>query len=586
MKSDVVVKFPEKSVLLLAQDDEDQTQIELSLSSVTSESDSLQNLRRRRRDSGVFVSDEAVLTWRRREEQSKSEPIITSASGSFSNQHAHIRRVATKSSLQSTYIPILDKLTEEPLSLPKEIPGVSKEGNGIHVMVDLRSICGPTERRDIGDEIVLGHWQRPEQKRGSEKETDSGSSFQNATQTSSIQKRRATIATETPAKELSPHYATKLEKQAFNKIKEWKEGFAIQLDQVLQQRQNLSQQLQNQGNKYVVDYYSPVYCGDDVKGQTTPSPLSTRKSMSSKQAFAQNLQHRLITELRGLSQMSVIDNKGIPDADKGSKILQEIKKQREKFRDVDENKKLKDELRSLQIQNTQRIAHDMHLDASDTKDNKPSLQQYNYNRKCDEKKGMMENKHGRLNVDDDFCAGSHTSDSQVAQVLSSLRQTIDTIFISTIQRISDLMVKSTSSETHSDNDTLPCDDLLRKIENTKEERDSLYLQNMNLKKEIFDLKRRLADFHEEKVEQISTTFDAVRSSISAASFVHQSGHYVRIDEIDGVVSHLKKFVSEYGGDVTGVQGTISTYIHGMYDSDFTPFFLCLNVLIKLMATVT
>lgn len=45
--------------------------------------------------------------------------------------------------------------------------------------------------------------------------------------------------------------------------------------------------------------------------------------------------------------MFVIDNKGIFDVDRGSKILQEIKKQCEKFRDVDENKKLKDELRFL-----------------------------------------------------------------------------------------------------------------------------------------------------------------------------------------------------------------------------------------------
>lgn len=54
-------------------------------------------------------------------------------------------------------------------------------------------------------------------------------------------KRRATIATETPTKELSPHYATTLEKHAFHKIKEWRKGFAIELDHVLRQRQGLSQ---------------------------------------------------------------------------------------------------------------------------------------------------------------------------------------------------------------------------------------------------------------------------------------------------------------------------------------------------------
>lgn len=60
---------------------------------------------------------------------------------------------------------------------------------------------------------------------------------------------------------------------------------------------------------------------------------------------------------------------------------------------------------------------------------------------------------------------------------------------------------------------------------------------------------------------------------------------MRIDEIDGVVSYLKKFVSEYGDDVIGVLGIIFIYIYGMYDSDFMFFFLCFNVLIKLMVIV-
>ena len=152
IESDVIVKFPEKSVLLQAQDGDDETQNELTLSNVTSQTQSLPKRSKRTVDSSVIASDEAVLTWSGREEENKSEPTMTCVTGSFSNQppHDHVRRVASKSSLQSHYISSLNESTGE-----------------------------------------------------------------------------------TPTKEPPPYYATTQEKQAFNKIKEWREGFSVQLDKIL-----------------------------------------------------------------------------------------------------------------------------------------------------------------------------------------------------------------------------------------------------------------------------------------------------------------------------------------------------------------
>ena len=155
-ESELVVKFPEKSILLLAQDEDDQIQLELSTSSVVSRN-SQQNMRRRKADSGVQISDNAVITWSR-EEQSRSETTIPSTSGLIGNQ-THLRRVATKSSLQSNYIPSLEKLIEAPV-LPrkvcKELPASSAG-----FITDSAS-SGPNERKDLS-EVVVSHWERAEE---------------------------------------------------------------------------------------------------------------------------------------------------------------------------------------------------------------------------------------------------------------------------------------------------------------------------------------------------------------------------------------------------------------------------------------
>lgn len=173
LESDVIVRFPEKSVLLLAQDDDDQVQIELSTSSVTLPN-SQQNVRRRRGDSGVHISDGAVLKWSRREEESRSEPAIPSTSGLFGNQ-PHVRRVATKSSLQSNYIPSLERLVEEPL-LPHKV--CKQQGSSVAVRIADPGSSGPSERKDLG-EVVVSHWERAEQQR-----IESEQSTQQSSQTS------------------------------------------------------------------------------------------------------------------------------------------------------------------------------------------------------------------------------------------------------------------------------------------------------------------------------------------------------------------------------------------------------------------
>lgn len=155
-ESDLIARFPEKSVLLLAQDEDDRSQIQLSTSSVAPRS-SQQHMHRRRGDSGVHINDEVVLTWSR-EEQSRIEPTDPSTSGLLTNQ-SHLRRVATKSSLQSNYIPSLDKLVEEPVLSPK-VCGQRESSSKFVTNHALNS--GSNERKEF-NEVVVSHWERAEQ---------------------------------------------------------------------------------------------------------------------------------------------------------------------------------------------------------------------------------------------------------------------------------------------------------------------------------------------------------------------------------------------------------------------------------------
>lgn len=174
IESDLIVKFPEKSILLLAQDEDDQVQLELSSSSDVAPN-SQQNEPRRKGDSGVQISDGAVLTWR--SDLCKSEPTIPSSSTPISTQ-VYVRRVSTKSSLQSNYIPSLEKLIEEPL-LPQKI---CKQ----QAKYTISEIAGSNERKEMG-EVVVSHWTRAEQQRSDTRITTNQScSFENRAPSSSL----------------------------------------------------------------------------------------------------------------------------------------------------------------------------------------------------------------------------------------------------------------------------------------------------------------------------------------------------------------------------------------------------------------
>ena len=444
IESDVIVKFPEKSVLLQAKDGNDETQNESSLSSATSKSDSLQKVCKRIGDSSVIVSDEAAITWRGREEE-KSEP----------------------------------------------------------------------------------------------------------------------------TKELSPYYATTQEKQAFNKIKEWKEGFSLQLNQILQQRQS-SLQVPAKNTKNKLDIrVSTSYCHDYLQEaipyeKPTTSPLPARKSPPEKQALAHNMQHRIISELRALSQVSMKSKEGSQNSNEGKLILQEIKRQRGQVKCVHDDNDLKEEIESLEKQESQRIFHPW--SKSDTNKDIDSFQKETALKRNREVGMKIDNKQDLPSTDALCTTHSQASESQVKEVLYSLRKTIDTIFTSTIQRISDLMVITGSSESYSEFNSQHCDQLLKKMEVAKEERDSLCLENINLKKEISDLKRQLAKTLDEGAGDISIgRVDSLKSTDSLVS--QTAGVYVRIDEIHRVVSHFKEFA---GGYRPNIKGALSADSYGTYASDSRP----------------
>ena len=487
IESDVIVKFPEKSVLLQAQDGDDETQNELTLSNVTSQTQSLPKRSKRTVDSSVIASDEAVLTWSGREEENKSEPTMTCVTGSFSNQppHDHVRRVASKSSLQSHYISSLNESTGE-----------------------------------------------------------------------------------TPTKEPPPYYATTQEKQAFNKIKEWREGFSVQLDKILQQRQSLLQLPAKNAKNKLDMRVSTSYCHDYLQEaipneKPTTSPLPARKSPPEKQALAHNMQHRIISELRALSQVSMKTKEGSQNSNKGKIILQEIKRRRGQVKCVHDDNDFIEEIKSLEKQESHRIFHPW--SKSDTNKDINSFQKETALKRNREVDMKIDNKQNLSRTDVLCTTHSQASESQVKEVLYSLRKTIDTIFTSTIQRINELMMITGSSESYSEFNSQHCDQLLlRKMEVAKEERDSLCLENMNLKKEISDLKRQLAKTLCERTGDISIgRIDSLKSTDSLVS--QTAGVYVRIDEIHRVVSYFKEVAGGYGPNV---EGALFADSHGTYASDY------------------
>ena len=256
--------------------------------------------------------------------------------------------------------------------------------------------------------------------------------------------RRVTIATEHPAvSELSPYYATKLEKEAFRKIKEWKEGFSIRLDQVLKQRklQDNDNAEKSHGDK----------CANVSIQQVLPCPEYIIQSVPKSLKLRQDPKQQVLIELRGVSEISV---RGMPGnsngGETGRRILQEIKKQRRNSKRLGE-KNLIEDLSSWHRQETGRITSEL----------------------C-----------------------SYTSDVQyVRELLCSLKETIDTIFTTTLQRVDDFVSGSTEENSAlQEHARGTCNEealLKNKIQIVEEERDRLVVENGSLKKQITELRSKL-----------------------------------------------------------------------------------------------
>lgn len=257
--------------------------------------------------------------------------------------------------------------------------------------------------------------------------------------------RRVTIATENPANELSPHYATKLEKEAFRKIKEWKEGFAIRLDQVLKQRQ-----LHTQDNDNTEKTHGDQRANVSIQ-QDLPCKEYTIQSRPNSLKPRQDPKKQVLIELRGVSEISVRGMCDSSGCETGSRILQEIKKQRRNSKGLGENNNFMEDLSSWHRQETGRITSEL----------------------C-----------------------SYTSDVQhVRGLLCSLKETIDTIFTTTMQRVDDFVSSSTvenNARLEHARDTCNEAALLRnQIKRVEEERDRLFMENGCLKKQIAELRSKL-----------------------------------------------------------------------------------------------
>lgn len=313
-----------------------------------------------------------------------------------------------------------------------------------------------------------------------------------------MQQRRFTIATET----LSTHYATKLEKQAFKRIKEWKEGFSIKLDHVLKQRQHHMQDLGNpektNGGKCATGSFQPA---PPCKEYTIQSFSNTSKPIFKYvSSVVQDPRKQLLIELRGVSEISYGSMGDSSGCDTGSMILHEIKKQRRSSKGRGENKKLMEDLSSWHRQEAGRITSDM---------------------------------------------WSYTSDVQdVKRLLSTLKETVDTIFTTTIQKLGDFANGSTmenNSRTEYGPGTLHEEALLRyQITSMKEDRDRLFMENSSLKKQIGDLRNRLDEVQKDamnltSIESDFTEFDSLEK-------LYKVENYVGIEDVQKAINRIKEYV--------------------------------------------
>lgn len=254
-----------------------------------------------------------------------------------------------------------------------------------------------------------------------------------------------------------------MEKQAFKKIKEWKEGFSIKLDQVLQQRQLITQRPDNKTKVKREEHISipspptPPCLHDAFLSPPSYPSHTTTPFKPAEATFRVDTHQQLIEELRGVSETSITRMSN--GYDKGSTILKEIKKHRKANKGFNEKKKIMEELSSWHKKETGRIAKDLFT-------------------------------------------SSGSDAGNVTKILAALKETVDDIFIATIQRVQgDFVISSSSNENSAEDleqqgntDTKHQDMLLKwQIKTAQEERDRLFLENITLKTEVADLQNQLKE---------------------------------------------------------------------------------------------
>ena len=213
----------------------------------------------------------------------------------------------------------------------------------------------------------------------------------------------------------------------------------------------------------------------------------------------QDVQRELLIELQGVSEISV---RGMGDSngcDTGSRILQEIKKQRRSSKGLGENKEMMEDLSSWHRQETGRITSDLIMSPVT-----PDVQ-------------------------------------SVRGLLSSLKETIDTIFTTTLLRVDDLIRSSTkvnNSCIEPTNGTYHEETLLRsQIKRVTEERDRLKMENGSLKRQVADLQRIF-----DKVQKGTVNLTATKSY----DFVEFAGN----NKMDNV-EHYR--TTEYVQEMVGIK---------------------------------
>ena len=180
--------------------------------------------------------------------------------------------------------------------------------------------------------------------------------------------------------------------------------------------------------------------------------------------------------------------------DTGKRILQEIKKQRNSCKGLGENKEIMDDLSSRHRQETRRITSDLR---------------------------------------------SHTPDIRhVRGLLCSLKETIDTIFTTTLHRVGDNANNSTmknSSRTEHAPGTFHEEARLRsQIKRVQEERDRLFMENGSLKQQVADLRSMLDEVQKDTKNLTSTESDDLVEFVGV-NILDNVKHYLSIDDLQKMI---------------------------------------------------